>query len=199
MSRRYLLPLLVLAAGLLLAAVLILPQLRPVRFTGAYLEPPKQIDDFTLTDQTGREVRLSDYRGRLVALYFGYTFCPDVCPTTMAAVAHAMRLLGSRSNEVQVAMITVDPERDTPAQLGTYLAHFDPRFIGLTGTLEQIKAAAAPFGVYFNRHAGTAASGYLVDHTASLFIVDREGRLRLILPYGAAPEEIASDLANLLR
>jgi len=163
------------------------------------VEPPAPATDFTLTDPDGKTFSLSDFRGKLVALYFGYTSCPDVCPTTMAALAQAMQELGSQADEVQVILVTVDPERDTPDRLNTYVTAFDPRFIGLTGTPDQIASAARPFGVLYKKQAGSSAPSYLVDHTATTTVIDKDGRVRLIWPYGTPPDELAADLDHLLR
>jgi len=190
----YLLLVLVLAIG----ALLILFQLRPHSYHGWLLESPKPAADFTLTSGSGERVSLSDFRGKLVLLYFGYTYCPDVCPTSMAAIAEAMRQLGARSEDVAVVMVTVDPGRDTPEKVAEYAAHFNPDFIGLSGTPEEIAAAATPLGIYYEKR-GAGGENYTVDHTATITVVDREGRVRLVFPFETTPEEIASDLAALLR
>jgi len=172
---------------------------RPYSYHGETVEPPAPATDFTLTGPDGKTFSLSDFRGKLVALYFGYTSCPDVCPTTMAALAQAMQELGSQADEVQVILVTVDPERDTPDRLNTYVTAFDPRFIGLTGTPDQIASAARPFGVLYKKQAGSSAPSYLVDHTATTTVIDKDGRVRLIWPYGTPPDELAADLDYLLR
>jgi protein SCO1/2 len=196
---RYVLIVLGAAALLLTAAVLFFWGLVPYRYHGAVLESARPAADFTLTGPAGKTVRLSDFRGKVVVLYFGYTFCPDVCPTTMAELGQAMRQLGRRADEIQVLMITVDPERDTVEALASYLAHFDPRFIGLTGTAEQIASAATPFGIFYQKHEGSAASGYLVDHTATTTVLDRQGRIKLLWPYGTEANALAADLNQLLK
>ncbi len=173
--------------------------LMPYRYHGQVLESLQPAADFSLTGPGGKPVTLSAFRGKVVVIYFGYTFCPDVCPTTMAHMAQAMRQLGQRADGVQVLMISVDPGRDTPASLAEYLAHFDPRFMGLTGTPEQIAAAATQFGVFFEKHEGTAATGYLVDHTATTMALDRQGRLRLLWPFGTEADALAADLGQLLK
>ena len=126
-------------------------------------------------------------------VYFGYTFCPDVCPTTLTTVDKALDLLGNKADQVQLVMISVDPERDTSAVLANYLSNFNPSFVGLTGTPDQIASAATPFGVYYQKHEGSAATGYLVDHTASLLVLDRTGRTRLVIPFETSAEDIAED------
>ncbi len=171
----------------------------PHRYHGLLLEPANPVADFALLGPDSRPVRLSDFRGKLTVLYFGYTWCPDVCPTTLAELARGLGGLGRRADQVQVLMITVDPERDTPEVLARYLANFDARFIGLSGTAEQIAAAATPLGIYFEKHAGTAATGYLVDHTATIAVIDQDGYLRLVFPPNTPGEDIASDLSHLLK
>jgi protein SCO1/2 len=173
--------------------------LRPYQYHGAVLQSPKPAADFTLTAAGDESVSLSDYRGKLVVLYFGYTFCPDVCPTTLAEVTKAVQKLGKKAEDVQVVMITVDPERDTPELLAEYMAYFNPGFVGLSGTPEQIAAAATPFGVFYQKHEGTPATGYLVDHTATVSVLDRQGRVKLLWPFGTEGDAMAADLAQLLK
>ncbi len=184
---------------LLLLLLLLLAGCQPYQYHGLLLDSPVPASDVTLTSHTGEPVSLSDFRGGLTALYFGYTFCPDVCPTTLSTLNQALELMGDKADEVQVVMISVDPERDSPEVLASYLSNFNPDFVGLTGTPEQIASAATPFGVFFEKHEGSAATGYLVDHTASVMVLDREGRLRLVLPFETPAEEIAADLKQLLK
>jgi len=172
---------------------------RSYSFHGETVEPPAPAVDFRLTGPDGKALSLSDFRGKLVVLYFGYTSCPDVCPTTMAALAQAMRDLGAQADGIQVLMVTVDPQRDTPDRLNSYVTAFDPRFIGLSGTPDQIAGAAKAFGVVYQVHPGSSAANYLVDHTATTTVLDKDGRIRLIWPYGTPPEELAADLQQLLR
>lgn len=185
-------------AGALVIAWAALIFLRPYSFHGTVIQSPNPSPDFTLASASG-PVSLSDFRGRVVVLYFGYTFCPDVCPTTMADLARAMRDLGTKAKDVQVILVSVDPARDTPENLQKYVTSFDPTFIGITGSEEDVATAAALYGVYFAKHEGSEASGYLIDHTASVMVLNREGRLKLVLPFGTPAEAIASDLAEVLR
>jgi protein SCO1 len=173
--------------------------LRSYSYHGELLDFPKPVADFTLAGPDGEPVKLSDYRDKFVLLYFGYTSCPDVCPTTMAQLAQAVRTLGPKADQVQVIMVTVDPERDTPDKLSLYVRTFDPRFAGLSGTRDQIASAAAPLGVYYEKHPVSGAAGYLMDHTATTMVVDREGRMRLVWPYGTAGEDMAVDLTHLMK
>lgn len=169
-------------------------------FHGTVVQSPVPVNNFTLTGSSGQQVRLHDFRDKVVLLYFGYTYCPDVCPATMAELSKAMKELNSGDREkVQVLMVTVDPDRDTPEVLSQYLSHFDPSFLGLTGTDEEIAAAAEPFGIYYQKRDGTAETGYLVDHTATVAAVDKDGTLRLIYSFNTPGEDIAADLKRLAR
>ncbi|MEW5988002.1 MAG: SCO family protein [Chloroflexota bacterium] len=190
-----------LSLGLLLGwGALRLPADGASTLHGTVLQPTEPAADFELLAHDGRRVHLQDYRGRVVLLYFGYTYCPDVCPATLAALARTRRELSPAEREqTQVFLVTVDPERDSPEVLAGYLAHFDPAFIGLTGTAGEILAAATPFGIYYQKSAESPAGRYLIDHTASVMVVDKAGYLRVVYPFNTASEEIAADLRYLLR
>jgi protein SCO1/2 len=185
----------VLLAGLLIS----LTGCQPYQYHGMLLDSPTTAPDVTLPASTGEPVSLSDFRGKLVLLYFGYTFCPDVCPTTLNTLDKALEMLGSQAEDVQLVMVSVDPERDTPEVLASYLSSFNPGFIGLSGDPEQLASAATPFGIFYEKHEGSAATGYLVDHTASVMVLDQEGRLRLVIPFQMPAEDIAADLKQLLK
>lgn len=171
---------------------------RPYTFHGTQFDPPRPIADFTLTNQDGQPVRLSDYRGKLVVLFFGYTHCPDVCPTTLARLNQVMRALGDEGGAVQVLFISVDPERDTPAVLKQFLSHFNPAFTGLTGQAEQVRAVTQAFGVYVQKEEVGSAAGYLVTHTARIYAIDLQGRLVLAYPADAQVQDLVADLKHLL-
>lgn len=152
-----------------------------------------------LTDHNGVRRGLADFKGKLVVLFFGYTQCPDVCPTTLSDVAAAFKLLpADAATQVQVLFVSVDPERDTPELLGQYVPYFHPSFLGLTGTPEEVAAAAQEFKIHYRKHVEPGATDYLIDHTAGSYVLDREGRLRLFQPYAQPPADIAHDLAILL-
>lgn len=168
-------------------------------FHGTVIQSPDLAADFTLTASTGERLSLSDLRGKVVLMYFGYTFCPDVCPTTLNELKKVPTALGDRADEVQVVMVSVDPQRDTPEVLREFLAHFDPSFLGLTGTEEEVLAAATPFGIYFSAHEGSPATGYLVDHTSSVLAIDKQGYLRLIYSFETPGADIAADMRHLVR
>lgn len=151
-----------------------------------------------LTDHLGRRFASADFSGKAVVVFFGYTRCPDICPTTLSTMQAAMKLLGPDADRVQVLFVTVDPERDTPAALKDYVPWFDARFIGLHGDPAVIRDLAREFHVFFHKVEGETAMGYSIDHTATSYAYDPAGRLRLLIPHGAKPEHIAADLRALL-
>ena len=153
---------------------------------------------FKLIDHHGEVRQLSDYQGKVVALFFGFTHCPDICPTTMADLAAAMKLMGGNSDEVQVLFVTVDPERDTPEVLSQFVPSFDSRFIGLTGTAEEIDRVAKAFKIFYAKQQEPGQVGYSFDHSAGVYVYDKQGKIRIYLKYGQKPVEIAHDLSRLL-
>ena len=154
---------------------------------------------FALTDHTGRAVTLADYRGKAVVMFFGYTQCPDVCPTTLATLAATMKALGPDADRVQVLFVTVDPERDTQALLAQYVPAFDPRFVGLYGDAAATERVAKEFKVLFQKQPGATPGSYTVDHSAGVYMFDPQGRLRLYASHGQPPDAFAHDLSALLR
>jgi len=169
-------------------------------FRGTELNPAKPVPDITLTNTQGQPVRLQDFQGDVVLLFFGYTHCPDVCPTTLATWKHVAEQLGADAVHVHFLFITVDPERDTPEQLRNHLALFNPDFIGLTGTAEQLDAAYRFFGIFHQKEeAPNSAAGYLVSHTASTFALDKHGKWRLRWSFATPPEDIVHDVRLLLK
>lgn len=172
--------------------------LRPHTFHGTVIQSPEPSYDFTLTSVDG-DVSLSDFRGKIVLIYFGYTFCPDICPGTLGNVAQALRNMGTQADDVQLIMVSLDPERDTPEKLAEYMGHFHPSFIGVTGSKENLDEVAALYGIFYQKAEGSDATGYLIDHTATLMVLDREGYLKLVFPFGVTAEEIADDLKYMIR
>jgi protein SCO1/2 len=152
----------------------------------------------SLTDQDGRQRTLADFKGKVVVVFFGYTQCPDVCPTTMLELAQVKKSLGKDGDRLQGVFITIDPERDTPAVLKTYMASFDPSFVALRGTLEQTQAVAKEFKVFFAKVPGRTPDSYTMDHTAGSYVIDADGRVRLFVRYGGGPEALTADLKTLL-
>lgn len=166
---------------------------------GTVLEPPRPLQNFTLTDHTGAPFALADLEGRAALVFFGFTHCPDVCPTTLGEFKRVKSLLGEEADEVAFVFVSVDPQRDTPERLAQYVGAFDPAFIGLTGDDAALRPIAQEFGVYYQVvPLEDSATEYLVDHTASSFALDREGRLAIVFSYGTPPDAIAQRLRALL-
>jgi len=155
--------------------------------------------DFALTDHTGKPRTLADFRGKVVVMFFGFTHCPDVCPTTLAELAAAMKKLGGDGDRVQVLLVTVDPERDTPQILSQYVTAFDPRFLALRGTSDETARVAKEFKIVYQKVAGARPDSYTMDHSAGTYIFDTQGRLRVYVSYGQGPEVFAHDIALLLK
>lgn len=200
-------PHLVMAALLVLGAALLLAACgsseadsgpTPTPLPGTVLEPPKPVGDFTLTAHTGDPIQLSDLQGHVVVLYFGYTNCPDICPTTLASYKRVKAALDDNADQVRFMFIGVDPERDTITRLADYVTAFDPEFIGATGDDATLRSIANDYGVFFQRVDYDNDINYLVDHTASTFIVGPEGALRVVVPYGTEPETTAQHIRNIL-
>ena len=152
-----------------------------------------------LTDHHGKPRRLEDWRGKAVVVFFGFTHCPDVCPTTLADMAQVVRQLGADGERVQVLFVTVDPERDTQEVLAKYVPAFNPRFLGLRGDLDATRAVAKEFKVYFEKRPGETPGAYSVDHSAQAYVIDPQGRLRLFVRHERIAEDLAPDLRALLQ
>ncbi|MDD2722136.1 MAG: SCO family protein [Gallionella sp.] len=152
--------------------------------------------NFSLKDFNGKPRTLADFRGKVVVLFFGYIHCPDVCPTTMADLRQTMEMLGKDAEKVQVLFVTVDPERDTPALLAKYVPAFDPSFLGLYGDAAATAQAADAFKVVYQKQP--TKSGYNVDHSAGTYLIDTQGRVRLLAPYGQSADWLAQDIKLLL-
>jgi len=155
--------------------------------------------DFRLTDHTGKTRTLADFRGKVVVLFFGYTQCPDVCPTTLSELAATMQKLGADADRVQVLFVTVDPERDTPDLLSRYVPAFNPSFLGLYGDAAVTEATAKEFKIIYQKQPGPTPGTYSVDHSAGTYVFDPQGRLRVYESYGRGPEVFAHDIRVLLQ
>jgi protein SCO1/2 len=186
------------ARALLLLVCLLLAHCKKPEFNNIDISGADYARDFVLSDASGARRTLADYRGKVVVLFFGYTHCPDVCPTTLAQLAQARRLLGADADRVQVLFVTLDPERDTPQLLARYVPAFDPSFVGLTGSKNQIEAAAREFKVFFQKVAGPTPDTYTLDHSSGSFVFDPHGQVRLYVLDRARAEQIAADLKRLL-
>jgi len=186
------------AAALLIATGLAVAYAGPAlpqayAFHGSRFDPPPAAADFTLTNQDGQAVRLSDYHGKLVLLFFGYTHCPDECPTTLAMLNRALSEMKDAGSSTQVLLVSVDPEQDTPPVLKEYLARFNPSFVGLTGQPAEVEAVLKAYGVFAEKEGAT------VTHSTYLYVIDRTGRLALTYSFETQPppEEVAADLEHL--
>ena len=169
------------------------PQFNATDITGANYG-----QSLSLTDQDGHQRTLADFKGKVVVVFFGYTQCPDVCPTTMLELAQVKKSLGKDGDRLQALFITIDPERDTPAVLKSYMASFDPSFVALRGTVEQTQAVAKDFKVFFAKVPGRTPDSYTMDHTAGSYVIDGDGKVRLFVRYGAGAEALTADLKTLL-
>ncbi|MCS7002362.1 MAG: SCO family protein [Dehalococcoidia bacterium] len=167
-------------------------------FYGQIIAPPLAAANFTLPSTRGGDTSLSDFRGKYVLLFFGFTNCPDVCPVTLVKLAQTKQRLGPLGDQVQIALVTVDPERDTVDQLRRYLAQYDPNAVGFTGTPEQIAVVLQQYGIVAERVPIDGALGYTYNHTASTLVIDRQGQVRALLSPEMSSEEMASDLRFLL-
>jgi protein SCO1/2 len=154
--------------------------------------------DFALTDHKGKPRTLADFKGKVVVMFFGYTQCPDVCPTTMVEMANVIKELGPAGKDVQVLFVTIDPERDTQQLLAQYVPAFNPTFLGLYGDAAATARTAKEFKVYYAKVPGATPSTYSMDHTAGSYVFDRNGKLRLFLRHGKGPAAIVPDLRQLL-
>lgn len=170
------------------------PQFKNTDITGASFAR-----ELSLSDQFGKPRTLVDFKGKAVVIFFGYTQCPDVCPTTMVEMANAMKSLGKDAERVQVLFVTIDPERDTQELLAAYVPNFDPRFLALRGDAAQTAKVAQEFKVVYQKVTGKSPDNYTMDHTAASYIFDPEGRVRLFVQYGKKADEIAHDLRLLLQ
>jgi protein SCO1/2 len=170
------------------------PQFKAVDITGA-----DYARDFPLPDADGKMRSIRDFAGKVVVVFFGYTQCPDACPTTLAEIAGAKKLLGADGDKVQGVLITVDPERDKPELLKAYVANFGPDFVALRGTPEQTAAVAKDFKVFYKKVEGKTPGNYTLDHSAASYVYDTQGRLRLYTRYGSGAQALADDVKLLLK
>ena len=184
----------VVLVALLAAACSDSPRFNNVDITGA-----NYAKDFRLTDFNGKPRALADFKGKVVVVFFGYTQCPDVCPTTLTDMAEVKRRLGPDGDKLQVIFVTLDPDRDTRQVLAQYVPAFDPSFLALYGSRDETAAIAKDFKVFYQKVAGKTETSYTIDHTAGSYVFDREGRIRLFLRHAGGVEPIVADLKTLLR
>jgi protein SCO1/2 len=173
---------------------------KPASFHGtSYGEPYPIAPQIELKKSNGESFRLSDQKGKVVLLFFGYTSCPDVCPTTLAELKQVMDGLGDKTKLVQVVFVSVDPERDTPEKIQEYVEHFNQEFIGLSGTTNELESIWSKYGVFREEVESDSAFGYIVNHTARTYLIDTEGNLRLSYGFQTPVENMVSDLKILLK
>jgi protein SCO1/2 len=185
---------LTITAGLLTACSPDKPQFKSIDLTGA-----DYAQGFSLADHNGQVRTLKDFAGKVVVVFFGYTQCPDVCPTTMAELAQVKQLLGPDGDKLQGIFITVDPERDTPELLKAYMGNFDASFLALRPTMAQLPEVAKDFKIYYKKVDGETPGSYSMDHSAGSYVFDDKGRIRLYTRYGSGAEALASDIRLLLK
>ena len=169
-----------------------------IAFRGADITGATYARTLSLPDIDGKPRTLADFKGKVTAVFFGYTQCPDACPTTMAELAQVRKALGADGDKLQGVFVSLDPERDTPEILKSYMASFDPSFIALRGTPEQTKAAADEFKIFYAKVPGKVEGSYTLDHTAGTFVIDTQGNVRLFERYGAGVEAMSADIKALI-
>jgi protein SCO1 len=169
-----------------------------ITFRGADITGATYARALSLPDIDGKPRTLADFKGKVTAVFFGYTQCPDACPTTLAELAQVRKALGADGDKLQGVFVSLDPERDTPEILKSYMASFDPSFIALRGTPEQTKAAADEFKIFYAKVPGKVEGSYTLDHTAGTFVIDTQGNVRLFERYGAGVEAMSADIKALI-
>ena len=167
-------------------------------YQGSMIDPPVPAVDFSLTQQDGSSFTLNQQQGKVVLIFFGYANCPDVCPTTLADFKRVHEALGDQASDVEFVFITVDPERDTPEIIADYVAAFNPDFVGLSGTEEELQPVWDAYYVVRNKVESDSALGYLMEHSARVMVIDKQGMLRMTFPFGMAAEAITEDVQHLL-
>ena len=169
-------------------------------FKSGVFDPPSAAPDFVLQGSNGAPVALSKFRGKVVAVAFGFSYCQRVCPVTLANLSEVFKKLGAAGTDVQVIFVSVDPDRDTPARLREYLQVFNPSFLGATGKKEQIDVVRQAYGIFAEKTPSENKKlGYEVHHSSSIFLIDREGKLRVLVPFGRSPQAILNDVNLLLK
>ena len=192
-------PLYILLAVLAMTLVATIVFRRPYTFHGTVINPPLPLTDFALQTANNQTFRLSDVKGKITLLFFGYTSCPDVCPITLANFKQVHERLGDDAQKITFVMITADPERDTPEKVSAYVTRFNPEFVGLSGSLADLEATWKELGVSVEKQDTGSAAGYLVSHTASVYVLDPNGSLLMTFPYGTTAIEMANDLTELMK
>jgi len=195
MSRSFLWIGLVIVIGMMAGFILS----RPYIYRGSEINPPVPAADFTLTHGAAGQYRLSDQKGKVILIFFGYTTCPDICPATLSEMKRINSRLGKLSDKTDFVFITVDPQRDTAERISNYAQNFDPSFIGLTGSESELELVWKNYAVYREKSEQDSAAGYLVDHSTRTYLVDVDGNLRLTYPFGTPVDDILQDVRHLLQ
>ena len=172
---------------------------RPYSFHGTTISPPLPVTDFALPTANEEVFRLSDQKGKIVLLFFGYTSCPDVCPVTLATFKQVYERLGADAQKVRFVLITTDPDRDTPEIVSAYTARFNPEFIGLSGDITELEGIWKELGVFVEKQDSGSAAGYLVSHTSSVYVLDQSGDLIMTFPYGTSATDMTDDIVQMLK
>ena len=175
--------------------------LQAYKFRGSVIDPPIAASNFALKDQNGQPFQLGDQRGKIVLMFFGYTNCPDICPTTLLQFKQARAQLGNQADRVRFVFVTVDPERDTAEKMKTYLGAIDPAIIGLVGSQAELEQVWKAYGVYRQKLPGQSPNDYadLIEHSGRVYLIDTQGNLRLTYPFGLTPDDVAQDVRYLLK
>lgn len=197
MSRPVLFLLVGLVLGLIVVGIVVVSQ--PYTFRGSLFDPAVSVPEFALASTDGGTYRLRDDRGKIVLLFFGYTTCPDVCPATLSEMKELRRRLQGDAEQVQVVFVTVDPQRDTLERMGQYVSTFDPSFVGLTGSETELEPVWQSFGVFRAIQEQDSAVEYLVDHSSRVYLIDREGNLRLTYAFGTPVDDLLADIRYLVK
>lgn len=192
-------PLYILLAVLAVSVVGAIIFRRPYTFHGTVINPPLPLTDIALQTANNQTFHLSHLKGKIALLFFGYTSCPDVCPITLATFNQVYERLGDDAQKIAFVMITADPERDTPEKISAYVKRFNPEFVGLSGNLSNLQPLWDELGVFVEKQDTGSAAGYVLSHTASVFVLDRNGSLLMTFPYSTTAMEMVGDLTELMK
>jgi protein SCO1/2 len=185
--------------SLLTVFALVACSLEKPKFNGIDITGADYAQGINLTDHNGQIRSLNDFKGKVVVVFFGYTQCPDVCPTTMTELVEVKRLLGADGDKLQVVFVTVDPDRDTPELLKAYMTNFDPTFVAFIPNAEQLAFVAKDFKIYYKKQEGKTPTSYTMDHSAGSYVFDTQGNVRLYSRYGSSAQVLAQDIQTLLK
>ena len=192
-------PLYIVSAILAVALMIVVVFRKPYTFNGTVIDPPLPVEDFVLQTGNNESFRLSEQSGKITLLFFGYTNCPDVCPTTFAEFKQVYKKLGDDAQNVRFVMVTADPERDTPNQISEFIRFFNPVFVGLSGERSELEKVYKEFSIFVEKQESGSAADYLVSHTANVFVLDQNKNLRITFPYGTSANDMTDEIIQLLK